>query len=53
MCFLCICLFVLHSLVFVLLLFLLLSGLAAVSDCGTPWTFLLTFVYGKTPENWA
>ena len=27
----------------VLFLFLLVSGLAASFDCGTPWTFLLTF----------
>ena len=35
-------LFVLYMLVFVLFLFLLVSGLAAVSDCGTPLSFLLT-----------
>ena len=28
---------------FVILLFLLVPGLADVCDCGTPWTFLLTF----------
>ena len=39
----CICLFVLHVLVLVLLLFLLVSGLAAVCDYDTPLTFLLTF----------
>ena len=43
MCFSCSCLFVLYVLGFVLFLFLLVSGLAAVCDCGTPWTFLLTF----------
>ena len=42
MCFSCICLSVLHVLVFVLFLFLLVSGFAAVCNCGTPWTFLLT-----------
>ena len=42
MCFSCICLFVLYVLVFVMFLFLLVSGLAAICDCGTPWTFLLT-----------
>ena len=26
-------------------LFLSVSGLAAVCGCGTPWTFLLTFLY--------
>ena len=43
MCLSCICLFVLYVLVFVLFLFLLVSGLAAVCDCVTPWNFLLTF----------
>ena len=38
-CFSCICLFVLHVLVIVLC-----RGLAAVCDCGTPWTFLLTLL---------
>ena len=38
-CFSCICLFDLYVLVFV---FLLVS--AAVCDCGTPWTFLLTYL---------
>ena len=37
-------LFVLHALVFVLLLFL--SGLAAACDCDTLWTFLLTILIG-------
>ena len=41
------CLFVLYVLVFVIFLFLLVSGLAAVSDCGSPWTFLLTFLKVK------
>ena len=47
MCFSCICLifFVLHVLVFIPFLFLLVSGLAAACDCGTAWTFLLTFYY--------
>ena len=40
MCFSCICLVVLHVLVFVLSLFLLVSGIVC-SDCGTTWTFLL------------
>ena len=31
------------ALVFVIFLFLLVSGLAAVCDCGTRWTFLLPF----------
>ena len=44
-CFSCICLFVLYVLVFVIFLFLLVSGLGWVCDCGTPWTFLLTFLY--------
>ena len=30
---------------FVIFLFLLVSGLAAVCECGTPWTFLLTFFF--------
>ena len=30
---------------FVGFLFLLLSGKAAVCECGTPWTFSLTFVF--------
>ena len=45
-----VCLF-LHMLVSVIFLFLLVSGvgcgwmgLDAVCDCGTPWTFLLTFI---------
>ena len=56
MCFWCICLFVLYVLVFVIFLFLLDRGLAAVCDCDTPWTFLLTFLkdsnqtIGKTSE---
>ena len=36
--------FVLYVLVFVIFLFLLVSRVAAVCDCGTPWTFLLTFL---------
>ena len=36
-----VCLFVLY--VFVFIIFLLLSGLAAICDCSTPWIFLLTF----------
>ena len=31
-------------LVFVIFLFLLVSGVAGVCDCGTPSTFLLTFL---------
>ena len=42
MCFLYICLFILHELMFSVFLFLLESEVAA-SDCGTPWTFLFTF----------
>ena len=45
MCFSCFCLFVLYMLVF--LSFFSSSwcrGLAEVCDCGTPWTFLLTFL---------
>ena len=30
---------------FVCFLFLLVSGKAAVCDCGTPWTFSLTFLF--------
>ena len=43
-----VCLFVLYGLVFVIFLFLLVSGcrgLAVVCDCDTPWTFLLTFLF--------
>ena len=40
-----VCLFVLYVLVFVIFLFLLVLGVASVCDCGTPWTFLLTFWY--------
>ena len=39
-CFIDLCLFG-----FVGFLFLLMSGKAAVCDCGTPWTFLLPFFY--------
>ena len=45
MCFSCICLFVLY--VLILLFSLSLSWfrvLAAVCDCGSPWTFPLTFL---------
>ena len=45
MCFSCICLFVLYVLVFVLFSFSWCRGLAAVCDCGTLWTFLLTFFF--------
>ena len=41
MCFSCVCLFILHAQISVLLLFLLVSGLAAACDCDTTWTFLL------------
>ena len=44
MCVLCICLFVLYVLVFVIFPSSWRRGLAAVCDCGTPWTFLLTFL---------
>ena len=40
------CLFILHALMFVVFLFLWCEGLAADSDCGTLWSFLLTF-YGN------
>ena len=43
MCFSCICLFILHALMVVLSTSSWCQGLAAASDCGTPWTFLLTF----------
>ena len=43
MCFSCICLFVLHMLVFVPFLFLLVSGMVAVCDSGAPWAFMLSF----------
>ena len=50
MCFPCVCLFVLHGFVFVFFLFLLVS--AAVCECGTPWTCLLTFsFYNNMNEN--
>ena len=38
-------LFVLYVLVFVIFLFLLVSGSSAVCDCGIPWTFRLTFFF--------
>ena len=43
MCFSYICLFVLRVYVFVIFPYSLCRGLAAVCDCGIPWTFLLTF----------
>ena len=46
MCFSCILVCFARD-VFVLFLFLLVSGLAAVCDCSTPWTFLLTFLEFK------
>ena len=51
MCFSCICLFVLYVLVFVNFLFLLVSGLAAVCDCGAPTTFLLTILQYMSVEE--
>ena len=36
--------YVLYVFVFVIFLFFLVSGVAAVCDCGTPWTFVLTFL---------
>ena len=39
MCLSCICLFVLHVLVFVLFSSSWYLGLAVVCDCGTPWIF--------------
>ena len=39
--------FVLHVLVFVLCIFLVVSGFAAAGDRGPPWTFLLTFLTVK------
>ena len=44
MYFSCICLCVLNMLDFALFSYSSCRGLAAVCDCGTPWTFLLTFV---------
>ena len=46
MCFLCICccFFILHTLFFSYFSSSLCQGLAVTCDCGTPWTFLLTFV---------
>ena len=38
---LCICLFILFALICVPFLFLVISGLAAVCNCGTPWTYLV------------
>ena len=38
-----VCLFDFRMFGFVCFLFLLVSGRAAVCDCGTPWTFLLPF----------
>ena len=43
MCFSCICLCVLYVFVFVIFSSSWCRGLAAVCDCGTPLTFLLTF----------
>ena len=51
MCFSCICLFVLHGLVFVLFLFLLVSGLTAVCDCDTPGTFVLIFLHKQVKQK--
>ena len=39
-CVLCICLFILLALICVPFLFLVMSGLAAACNCGTPWTYL-------------
>ena len=44
MCFSCICLFALYVLVFAIFSSSWCRGLAAVCDCDTPWTFLLTFL---------
>ena len=44
MCFECICLFMLLLSISVLFLFLLVSGLTAACDCGTPWTSVVTFM---------
>ena len=43
MCFPCICMFILHTLLFCLFVFLLLIELAADFDCDTPWTFRFPF----------
>ena len=51
MCFSCICLFVLYVLVFVNFFLLLVSRLAAVCDCGTSWTFLLTILQYMSVEE--
>ena len=45
-CLSCICLFILHVLL-CLFLFFLVSGLAADCNCGTPWTFHLTFCHKR------
>ena len=44
MCFSCICLFIVQALIFVLLLFFVVSGVAAACYSGTPWIFLLLFM---------
>ena len=41
-CFSCICMFILHPLLFVFLSSSRCRGLAAACDCSTPWTFHLT-----------
>ena len=56
MCFLCICLFVLYGLGFVIFSSSWRRGLAVICDWDTPWTFLLTVLkdsnqtIGKTTE---
>ena len=47
MCFSCIFLFVLYVLVLVIFSIPVGSGMAAVCECGTLWTFLLTFLKGS------
>ena len=43
-CFSCMCVFILHALHFVFLSSCWRRGLPAVCDCGTSWTFHLTFL---------
>ena len=43
-CILCICLFILFVLICVPFVFLVMSGLAAACNCGTPWTYLWSFL---------
>ena len=61
-CVLCICLFIVLALICVPFLFLVMSGLAAACNCGTPWTYLcllyffliniLTWKRNASPKRW-